>query len=128
MTEQTAQLIIDGKTHELPIVESTTGERAIDVRRLLPATGYITLDSGYMNTGSCASEITYMEGSKGILNYRGYAIEDLAENCSFVEVKDKPASKLFSIIDEISGESTLDPVKLCLGGEPPACLGLDPFR
>ena len=86
MSEQTAQLTIDGKTHELPIVESTTGERAIDVRRLLPETGFITLDSGYMNTGSCESAITYLDGKNGILRYRGYDIEDLAKNCVFIEV------------------------------------------
>ena len=86
ITGKTAKLTIEGKTYSLPIVEGTEGERAIDIRDLRKETGYITLDSGYMNTGSCASGITYLEGSKGILNYRGYAIEDLAANCSFVEV------------------------------------------
>jgi citrate synthase len=85
-TDKTAELTIDGKTFSLPIVEGTEGERAIDIRNLRKETGHITLDSGYMNTGSCASGITYLEGSQGVLNYRGYAIEDLAENCSFVEV------------------------------------------
>jgi citrate synthase len=86
VTDKTAELTIDGKTFSLPIVEGTEGEKAIDIRSLRKETGYITLDSGYMNTGSCASGITYLEGSQGVLNYRGYAIEDLAENCSFVEV------------------------------------------
>ena len=86
MSNQTAQLTINGTTYELPIVESTTGEQAIDVRRLLPETGFITLDSGYMNTGSCQSAITYLDGKNGILRYRGYDIEDLAENCVFIEV------------------------------------------
>ena len=86
VTDKTAELTIDGKTFSLPIVEGTEGERAIDIRNLRKETGHITLDSGYMNTGSCASGITYLEGSQGVLNYRGYAIEDLAENCSFVEV------------------------------------------
>ncbi|MBW2501835.1 MAG: citrate synthase [Deltaproteobacteria bacterium] len=85
-TNKTAELTIDGKTFSLPIIEGTEGERAIDIRHLRKETGHITLDSGFMNTGSCASEITYLEGAKGILNYRGYAIDDLAENCSFVEV------------------------------------------
>ena len=86
LTDKTAQLIIDGKNYTLPIIEGTEGEKAVDIRTLRQDTGYITLDSGYMNTGSCASGITYLEGGQGILNYRGYAIEDLAENCSFVEV------------------------------------------
>ena len=86
MPANTVQLIIDGTTHELPIVESTAGEKAIDIRHLLPETGYITLDSGYMNTGSCESGITYLDGKNGILRYRGYDIEDLASNCVFIEV------------------------------------------
>ncbi|MBE9519609.1 MAG: citrate synthase [Proteobacteria bacterium] len=86
LTEDTAQVTIDGKTYDFPIIVGTEGERAIDIRQLRAETGYITLDSGFMNTGSCASSITYLEGEQGILNYRGYAIDDLAENCSFVEV------------------------------------------
>jgi len=86
ITDNTAKLTIDGKTYELPIIEGSEGEKAIDIRKLRAQTGYITLDSGYMNTGSCGSEITFLEGAKGILNYRGYAIEELAENCAFVEV------------------------------------------
>jgi len=86
ITDNTAKLTIDGKTYELPIIEGSEGEKAIDIRNMRAQTGYITLDSGYMNTGSCGSEITFLEGAKGILNYRGYAIEELAENCSFVEV------------------------------------------
>ena len=86
MTNQTAQLTVDGHTYELPIVESTAGEKAIDIRNLLRETGYITLDSGYMNTGSCESGITYLDGENGILRYRGYDIADLAENCVFIEV------------------------------------------
>ena len=83
---ETATLIIDGKEIILPVIEGSEGEKAIDIRNLRQETGHITLDSGYMNTGSCASEITFLEGSKGILNYRGYAIDDLAQNCTFVEV------------------------------------------
>ena len=86
VTNKIAELTIEGGKYSLTIIEGTEGEKAIDIRKLRQETGYITLDSGYMNTGSCTSEITYLEGSKGILNYRGYAIEDLAENCSFVEV------------------------------------------
>ncbi len=86
MSQKKAQLTIDGKVYELPIVESTTGERALDIRSLMRDTGYITLDSGFMNTGSCESQITYLDGDKGILRYRGYDIADLAENCVFIEV------------------------------------------
>jgi len=86
ISNKKAELIIEGKKYSLPVIEGTEGEKAIDIRNLRQDTGYITLDKGYMNTGSCASEITYLDGSKGILSYRGYSIEDLAENCSFVEV------------------------------------------
>ena len=86
MNSKTAQLIVDGHTYELPVIIGTTGEKAIDIKNLLKESGYITLDSGYMNTGSCESGITYLNGEKGILRYRGYNIEDLAEKCVFVEV------------------------------------------
>ncbi len=86
ITDKKAQLILDGKTYTLPIIEGSEGEKAIDIRKLRAQTGYVTIDSGYMNTGSCASTITYLDGEQGILNYRGYAIDDLAENCTFVEV------------------------------------------
>ena len=84
MTE-TAKLEIDGKIYELPIVTGTEGERAIDISRLRAETGLITLDDGYANTGSCQSEITFIDGDEGILRYRGYPIEVLAERTSFVE-------------------------------------------
>jgi citrate synthase len=86
MTEKFAQLILEDTTYTLPIYESTYGEKAIDISTLMKQSGYITLDRGYTNTGSCSSAITYLDGNAGILNYRGYAIEELAENCSFVEV------------------------------------------
>ncbi|HEB49874.1 MAG TPA: citrate synthase [Desulfobulbus sp.] len=82
----TAQLIIDGKTYTLPIVRGTEGDAAIDISNLLRDTGYITLDTGYKNTGSCSSAITYLDGNNGILRYRGYPIEELAEKCAFIEV------------------------------------------
>jgi citrate synthase len=62
------------------------GDRAIDIRNLLEETGHTTLDSGYMNTGSCTPAITCLDGAKGVLDYRGYAIEALAKHCSFTEV------------------------------------------
>lgn len=86
MSNKVANLTIEGKSYTLPIIEASTGEKAIDIRSLLKDTGYITLDNGYMNTGSCLSKITYLDGDQGILNYRGYAIEDLADNCTFNEV------------------------------------------
>lgn len=82
---QTARLEIDGTIYELPIVEGTEGEKAIDVSQLRGTTGYITLDDGYASTGSCASEITYIDGEKGILRYRGIPVEQFAENASFIE-------------------------------------------
>jgi len=85
-TEEKAELKVGGKTYLLPVVVGTEGEKAIDIRSLRTETGYITLDSGFMNTGSCSSNITFLDGEHGILSYRGYAIEDLAENCTFVEV------------------------------------------
>lgn len=86
MSQETAQLTVDGKTYALPVIESSTGEKAIDIRSLRQQSGYITLDSGFMNTGSCQSTITYLDGDQGILRYRGYDIADLAANCVFIEV------------------------------------------
>ena len=83
--KQTAQLIVDGKTYELPIVIGSEGEKAIDITRLRQDTGLITLDSGYANTGSCQSSITFMDGERGILRYRGIPVEQLAEHSSFRE-------------------------------------------
>lgn len=83
---KTAKLIVDGKEHELPIIEGSEGERAIDITSLRASTGYITMDSGYMNTGACTSAITFLDGEKGILRYRGIPIEQLAQHSSFVEV------------------------------------------
>ncbi len=82
---KTAKLIIDGKEIELPIIEGTENERAIDIRKLRDQTGFVTLDSGYMNTGACTSGITFLDGEKGILRYRGIPIEQLAENSTFLE-------------------------------------------
>jgi citrate synthase len=80
-----AKLVIDGKTFEFPIITGSEGERAIDISQLRRKTGLITLDPGFVNTGSCVSSITFMDGEKGILRYRGVPVEDLAENSSFVE-------------------------------------------
>ncbi|MBO3130276.1 citrate synthase [Dermatophilus congolensis] len=80
-----ARLDLDGSTYELPIVVGTENEHAIDISKLRTETGYITLDDGYGNTGSTKSAITYIDGEAGILRYRGYPIEELAEGSSFVE-------------------------------------------
>ena len=81
-----AKLIIEDQTVELPIIVGTEDEKAIDVTGLRATTGYITFDPAYGNTGSCASDITFIDGEKGILRYRGIPIEQLAEKSSFVEV------------------------------------------
>jgi citrate synthase len=83
--EKTATLIVDGKSYELPIMVGTDGNRAIDISRLHKETGLITYDPGFGNTGSCMSSISYMDGEKGILRYRGIPIEQLAEHSSFIE-------------------------------------------
>ena len=82
----TAKLTLPGgKEATLPVIVGTEDEHAVDIRSLRSETGYITLDSGFMNTGSTASSITYLDGEKGILRYRGYPIEELAEQSDFVE-------------------------------------------
>ncbi|MDY6952903.1 MAG: citrate synthase [Thermodesulfobacteriota bacterium] len=83
--EQTAKLIVDGKTFELPIVTGSEGERAIDISRLRPETGLVTVDTGFANTASCQSAITFVDGEKGVLRYRGIPVEQLAEQSTFVE-------------------------------------------
>jgi citrate synthase len=82
----TAQLILNGKSSELPIVEGSEHEMAVDISLLRNQTGYITLDDGYANTGSCQSAITFIDGERGILRYRGIPIEELAERSTFIEV------------------------------------------
>ncbi len=81
-----AKLVLDGKEHELPVVVGSEGERAVDITHLRAETGYITLDSGYGNTGACESAITFIDGERGILRYRGYDIEDIASRTTFVDV------------------------------------------
>lgn len=83
---ENAQLKIGDKTYEIPVIEGTEGEKAIDISKLRDQSGYITLDIGYKNTGATKSAITYLDGEAGVLKYRGYAIEELAEKSSFIEV------------------------------------------
>jgi len=84
--EKLAELTLNGKTTKLPVIEGTEQERAIDISALRDNTGFITLDDGYANTGSCQSRITFIDGEKGILRYRGIPIEELAEKSTFIEV------------------------------------------
>ncbi len=86
LSEEIVKVNIEGEVHELPVVIGSEGEKAIDISTLRNKTGYITLDYGFMNTGSCASAITYLDGEKSILSYRGYPIDELANKCVFVEV------------------------------------------
>jgi citrate synthase len=75
-----------GKSYEMPVMSGSVGPDVIDVRKLYSDTGYFTYDPGYTSTGACKSKITYIDGDKGILLHRGYAIEDLAEHSDFMEV------------------------------------------
>ena len=83
---ETARLILEGREYELPVVRGTEGEMAIDISSLRKTTGYVTLDKGYENTGSCRSAVTFIDGEKGILRYRGYPIDELAAKSTFTEV------------------------------------------
>ncbi|TWR29060.1 citrate synthase [Mucilaginibacter pallidiroseus] len=83
---ETAQLKIGDKTFELPVIEGTEGEKALDISKLRDQTGYVTLDIGYKNTGATKSAITFLDGEVGVLKYRGYPIEQLAEQSTFIEV------------------------------------------
>ena len=82
----TAELILPGQNVSLPLVEGSEGEKGVDITRLREQSGYITLDAGYLNTGACSSAITFIDGDKGILRYRGIPIEELAEKSTFLEV------------------------------------------
>jgi len=81
-----ATLEVDGQKIELPVITGSENESAIDINKLRDLTGLITLDPGYKNSGSCESKITFLDGELGILRYRGYSIEDLAEKANFLEV------------------------------------------
>ncbi len=84
--EDKVDLIYRGKSYKFPLINGSENEPAIDIKTLRSQTGLITLDPGYKNTGSCESEITFLNGEEGILRYRGYSIDDLANNTSFIEV------------------------------------------
>jgi len=83
---ETAKFTVDGKTFELPVIMGSENEKAIDISKLRAQTGLVTIDTGFKNTGSTTSAITFLDGEKGILRYRGYPIEQLAEKAEFLEV------------------------------------------
>ncbi len=99
---KTAILEFDGNKYEFPVIFGSENESAIDIEKLRALTGAITLDPGYKNSGSCKSEITFLDGEEGILRYRGYAIEDLAEKADFLEVS------YLVIFGELPTKSQLD--------------------
>ncbi len=86
MSQEYAELHVEGKVYKLPVVRGTEGEKAIDISKLRDESGFITLDTGYKNTGATKSAITFLDGENGILRYRGYPIEQLAEHSTFLEV------------------------------------------
>lgn len=86
MSKQTAEIHIEGQKVDVPVVIGTEGEKGLDISKLRAQTGVVTLDNGFVNTASCQSAITFLNGEEGVLKYRGYAIEELAEKSSFVEV------------------------------------------
>ena len=81
---ENARLTFEDKEVELPVVRGSEGEIALDISKLRGQTGLVTLDRGFKNTGSTLSAITFLNGEEGILRYRGYSIEDLADNASFM--------------------------------------------
>ena len=122
-----ATIEIDGKKYEFPIIEGTENELAIDIKTLRGITGGITtIDPGFKNTGSCESAITFLDGEKGILRYRGYSIEELAEKANFLEVAyllifgELPtAEELIKFHDDIKDQAHVDEdVKKILDGFP----------
>ena len=103
-----AKLTMDGNELELPVIVGTENERGLDIARLRAETGVVTLDEGYVNTGSTTSAITYLDGEKGILRYCGYPIEQLAANCDFVEVS------YLLIYGELPSEQQLNDFRMAL--------------
>ena len=121
-----ATLEYNGKKYEFPVIKGTEDELAIDIKTLRPTTGMITIDPGYKNTGSCESAITFLNGEKGMLRYRGYSIEELAEKADFLEVAyllifgELPSKEeLETFHDDIKAESHVDEeMKKILDGFP----------
>lgn len=113
--DKKVQLTYDNKTYEFPLVEGTENETGIDIKSLRAQTGLVTLDPGFKNTGSCQSKITFLNGEKGELKYRGYSIEDLANKADFLEVAyllifgQLPTKALLKkFLEDIHSESLVD--------------------
>ena len=110
---ETANIILGGETYECPIVTGSENEKAIDISKLRAQTGYITIDTGFKNTGSTKSAITFLDGEKGILRYRGYPIEQLADQSNFLEVAylliygDLPSKEVYASFKESITNHTL---------------------
>lgn len=111
---EVGEIKVSGKPLSVPIVEGSEGEKALDISGLRKDTGYITIDSGFVNTGSCSSAITFINGEQGILRYRGYPIEELAERSNFLETSyllingELPSAKqLADFEDEITKHTML---------------------
>ncbi len=123
---KTATIEFEGKKFEFPVVQGTEDELAVDIKTLRSTTGMVTIDPGYKNTGSCESAITFLDGEKGILRYRGYSIEELAEKADFLEVAyllifgELPNTEQLAKFDEdIKAESQVDEeMKKILDGFP----------
>jgi citrate synthase len=124
---KTASIVIDGTSYEFPIIEGTENEQAIDIKNLRADTGGVTtIDPGYKNTGSCESAITFLNGEEGILRYRGYPIEELADRADFLEVAyllifgELPSAEtLAKFHEDIKAQSRVDEdVKKILDGFP----------
>jgi len=101
------KIIYKNKTYKLPVVEGSEGEKAIDISNLRQETGLITLDPGFSNTGSCISSITYLDGEKGVLRYRGIPVEQLAELSSFTETAYLLINKVLPTREELNRFSVL---------------------
>jgi citrate synthase len=113
MTQRTATLTIDGRSIELPILEGTLGPDVIDTRAL-GSHGYFTYDPGFLSTASCSSDVTFIDGDAGLLYYRGYPIEQLAEKSDFLEVSylllngELPnAEQKKNFVDKVTGQTML---------------------
>jgi citrate synthase len=121
-----AELILDGKKYPFPVIEGTENEKAIDIGKLRDVTGYITYDVGYKNTGVTKSAITFLDGELGILRYRGYPIEQLAEKSNFLEVAwlliygELPTKEQYALFDKKIDDHSLihEDVKTILHGFP----------
>ena len=102
-----AELTLENKVYRFDLMEGSEQEKAIDLRTLRKETGYISFDPGYVNTGSCQSSVTFIDGEQGILRYRGYEIDDVAEACSFLEVAHLLINGSLPTADELEEFSAL---------------------